>query len=78
MYRQLNKEQRADSEEIKRALMTVYVTEAFNAFDQFTVRQLLQNETVDEFSVDLHCLARLAEGPLPERWMTCAFVIGLP
>ena len=37
MYQQLSKEKRADPEEIKKALMTTYVTDTFNTFNQFTV-----------------------------------------
>ena len=35
-------------------------------------------ETVDEFFAELRRLARLIGGPLPEHWLTCAFVSGLP
>ena len=73
-YRQLSKEKRADLEEIKRHFMTAYATDGFNAFNQFTAWQLRQNETVDEFLADLYHLARLVGEPLPECWMTCAFV----
>ena len=58
--------------------MTTYVMDTFNAFDEFTARQLRQDETVDEFLADLHCLTQLVGEPLPECWMTCAFVSGLP
>ena len=47
-------------------------------FDEFTARRLRQTETVDEFLADLHRLTRLVGEPLPVRWMTCAFVAGLP
>ena len=56
VYRQLSQEQRTDPEEIKRALMTAYAMDDFNAFDKFTAWQLRQNETVDEFLADLHRL----------------------
>ena len=49
VYRQLSQKQRTDPEEIKRALMTAYAMDAFNAFDKFTARQLRQNKTMDEF-----------------------------
>ena len=35
LYRQLSKEQKADAEQIKWALMTAYATDPFNAYDQF-------------------------------------------
>ena len=59
MYQQLSKEKRVGPKEIKRALITAYATCVFNTFDQFTVQQLWQNETVDKFMPDLHHLARL-------------------
>ena len=71
-YRQLSKK-RADPEE-----MTAYVSDAFNVFDQFTARQLQQNETVDEFLANFHHLARLVGEPLSEHWITCVIVSGLP
>ena len=77
VYRQLSQEQRTDPEEIKRALMTAYVMDAFNAFDEFTALRLQQNVTVDEFLAYLHRLTRLVGEPLPEHWMICAFVSGL-
>ena len=67
--------QRVDPEEIKRALMTAYATDAFNGF---TAWWLLQNETVKEFLADLHCLAWFVGELLSKRWMTCAFMSGLP
>ena len=65
-------------EEIKRAFMTAYAMDAFNTFDKFTEQRLWQNETVDKFLLDLHRLTRLVGVPLPEHWMTCTFVSGLP
>ena len=40
IYRQLSAEQKADTEQIKQALITTYATDAFNAYDQFVTRQL--------------------------------------
>ena len=77
IYRQLSAEQKADAELIKQALITLYASDAFNAYDQFVTRQLRPDETVDEFFADLQRLARLIGGPLPECWLTCAFVSGL-
>ena len=48
IYRQLSAEQKVDAEQIKQALITMYATDAFNAYDQFITQQLL-GETVDEF-----------------------------
>ena len=71
VYWQLSEEKSADPEEIKRALITTYEMDAFNAFDQFTGQQ---SETIDKFLADLHCLARLVGEPLLERWITCICV----
>ena len=76
VYRQMS-QKRADSEEINKAHMTAYATDAFSAFNQFTARQLQQCETVDEFLADLYCLPRLVGEPLPERWLTFVFESGL-
>ena len=77
VYRQLSAEQKADAEQIKQALITTYATDAFNAYDQFVTRQLCPDETVDKFFAELRWLAWLVGGPLPERWLTHAFVSGL-
>ena len=74
VYRRFNKEQRADAEQIKQALITAYATDKFNAFNQFMTQHLRPGETVDEFLADLHQLVR---EPLPDQWMTCAFMSGL-
>ena len=77
IYRLLSAEQKADTEQIKQALITVDATDAFNAYDQFVTRQLRLDETVDEFFAELRRLPQLVGRPLPERWLTCAFVSGL-
>ena len=63
-YRQPSKEQRTDTEQIKRALITAYATDRFKAFNQFVAQCLCPEETVDEFSADMHYLARLVREPL--------------
>ena len=78
IYRQLSAEQKVDAEQIKHALITMYATDVFNAYDQFVTQQLRPGETLDKFFAELRWLAWLVGGPLPERWLTCAFVSGLP
>ena len=73
MYQQLSKEKRAEPEEIKRAFITAYTMDAFKTLDQFTVQQLWQNETVDEFLADLHCQVWVVGEPLPECRMMCLY-----
>ena len=53
IYRQLSAGQKADAEQIKQALITVYATDAFNAYDQFVTRQLRHGVTVDQFFAEL-------------------------
>ena len=77
-HRQLSVEQKADVEQIKQVLITAYAADAFNAYDQFVTQQLCPGETMDEFFAELRRLARLVGGPLPEHWLMCAFVSGLP
>ena len=78
VYRRLSKEQRTNTEQIKQTLITAYATEKFNAFDQFVVQHLHSGENVDDFLADLHRLVRFVGETLPDRWMTHAFVSGLP
>ena len=70
--------QKADAEQITQALITAYATDAFNAYYQFVTQHLRPDETVNEFSAELWRLARLVGRPLPECWLTCTFVPGLP
>ena len=67
IYRQLSVEQKADAEQIKQALITAYVIDTFNAYDQFVTQQLRPDETVDEFFAELRWLAQLVGGLLPQH-----------
>ena len=78
VYRRLSKEQKAEAAQIKQALITAYTTDKFNAFNQLVSQRLHPGETVEEFLADLHQLARLIGELLPDQWMTCAFMLGLP
>ena len=77
MYRKLTKDQRRDYEQVKRSLLTAFATDSFVAYSRFMGRQLRQGETVDVYLAELQQIALLI-GELPERWMACAFVAGLP
>lgn len=72
MYRQLNKEHKADIEQIKHALVTAFGTYLFLAYDQFQMWRLHPGKTADVF-LELKKLAILIE-LLPEQCMTCALV----
>ena len=43
--------------------------DSFMAFNQFTMCCLRLEETVDQFLIDLQCLAMLVGEVLPECWM---------
>lgn len=77
VYRQLNKEQKSDIEQIKRALLIAFGTNLFMVYDQFQTQHLRPSKRVDVFLVELKKLA-VPNMPLPEHWMTCAFASGLP
>ena len=69
VYRQLSKEQRADIEDIKRALTTAFAVNVFVSFEQFARRRLRDGETVDEFLAPLERLARHVGERPPEKWI---------
>lgn len=78
LYSHLNKKQRIDIDHVKQALITTFVTDSFVAFNSFIMRQLLPSETMDVFLAELGRLTLLVGDVLPEKWMICAFVAGLP
>ena len=63
VYQQMIKDQRSDAEQIKQALITTYLV---NAFDPFMAWQLHPGK-IDEFLVELKHLALLVRGLLP-KW----------
>jgi hypothetical protein len=77
VYQQLSKEQKADVEEIKKALIRAFGLDRFSAFELFISRRLKAGESVDVFLADLRKLAS-SFGGLPDEAMACAFVAGLP
>ena len=78
VYRRLTRDQREDLQQVKQALLVAFAPEPFVAFDTFVSRRLRPGETVDEYLGDLRDLARLIEENTPDRWLSCAFVSGLP
>lgn len=64
--RQLNKEQRTDSEQIKCALLTAFGTDHFMDYDQFQMQHVHPGKTVDVFLAELKKLAVLITA-LPEE-----------
>ena len=78
VYRRLTCDQREDLQQVKQALIVAFAPDPFVAFDTFVSRRLHPGETVDEYLGDLQDLARLFEENTSDRWLSCAFVSGLP
>ena len=78
VYRRLTRGQRNNLERVKEALITAFAPDQFVAYDRFVARRLQPNETVDEYLGGLQDLARLVDEHIPQRWLICAFVSGLP
>ena len=75
VYRRLIRDQREDLQQVKQDLHVAFAPGPFIAFD---TRRLRPRETVDEYLGDLQDLARLIEENSSDRWLSCAFVSGLP
>ena len=67
-----------DLQQVKQALLVAFAQDPFVAFDTFVSRRLRPRETVDEYLVDLQDLTRLIDENTSDRWLSCAFVSGLP
>ena len=78
VYRRLTRDQREDLQQVKQALLVAFALDTFVAFDTFVSRRLHPGEIVDEYLVDLQDLAHLIEENTSDRWLSCAFVSGLP
>ena len=76
--RRLTRDQREDLQQVKQALLVAFAPDPFVAFDIFVSHHLHPGETVDEYLGDLQDLARLIEENTSERWLSCAFMSGLP
>ena len=55
-----------------------FAPDPFVAFDTFVLRCLHPRETVDIYLGDLQDLACLIKENTSDRWLSCAFVSGLP
>ena len=76
--RRLTHDQREDLQQVKQALLVAFAPNPFVAFDTFALCRLGPGETVDEYLGDLQDLAHLIEENTSDRWLSCAFVSGLP
>ena len=55
-----------------------FVLDTFVAFDTFVSHHLCPGETVDEYLGDLQDRVHLIVENTSDRWLSCAFVSGLP
>ena len=78
VYQQLTHDQKEDLQQVKQALLMAFAPDPFVAFDTFVSRHLRPGETLDEYLGDLQDLVRLIEENTSDRWLSCAFVSGLP
>ena len=78
VYQRLTRDQREDLQQIKQALLVAFAPDPFVAFDTFVLHCLHPGETVDEYLGDLQDLARLIKENTSDRWLSCAFMSGLP
>ena len=78
VYRRLTHDQREDLQQVKQDLLVAFAPDPFVAFDTFVSCRLRPRETVDEYLGDLQDLVCLIEENTSDRWLSCAFVSGLP
>ena len=78
VYQRLTRDQRKDLLQVKQAVLVTFAPDPFVAFDIFVLRRLRPGETMDKYLDDLQDLARLIEENTSDRWLSCAFVSGLP
>ena len=78
VYRWLTHDERKDSQQVKQVLLVAFVSDPFVTFDTFVLYCLCPGETVNEYLGDLQNLARLIEENTSDRWLSCAFLSGLP
>ncbi|XP_063872024.1 uncharacterized protein LOC135106682 [Scylla paramamosain] len=77
VYQQLTSSEKEEYENMKAALISVFATDKFLAYEQFVARKLRDGEPVDVYLADLRRLAGLF-GDIPDAGLSCAFVAGLP
>ena len=78
VYQWLTSDQKEDLQQVKQALLVAFAPDPFVASDTFVSRRLRSEETVDKYLGDLQDLTRLIEENTSDRWLSCAFVSGLP
>ena len=78
VYDALPEKKKEDYNEIRAALSRAFSIDRFRAFEEFSRRRLLPGEPVDVYLSDLRSLGHKLSSDLPDDWLICAFVSGLP
>ena len=78
VYDGLAMKDKNDYEALKASLTKAFSLNKFSAYEAFVSRRLAQGEAVDVYLSELRRLGRLVSKDLPEEWLKCAFVNGLP
>ena len=80
VYKQLPDDVKKDYDGSKKALLTAFGANCYNAFEQLRGRMLRDDESVDVFLSDLRRLALLVgmDATAAEPLIKCAFISGLP
>lgn len=78
IYDSLGPEDKKDYEKIKASLIRAFSYDEFTAYEAFVNRRYSIGEPVDVFLSDLRRLGKLVDSSVPENWIKCAFIAGLP
>jgi hypothetical protein len=78
VYENLEADVKEDYAKLKDALTKAFSTHQLRAFEEFSSRRLQAEETIDVFVADLRRLSGLVAPGLPEEWIKCKVVSGLP
>ena len=77
VWLQLSESERQSKTNVRDALYDAFGMDQLTAYDAYVKRRLQPGESADVYLADLRRLATLCGG-VPESWMTCAFIAGLP
>lgn len=78
VYQGLSDEVKGNYQQLKKALNAAFSANSFKAYEMFTRRYLLENESIDVYLAELKRLAELIVSSNSEEWVKCAFISGLP
>ncbi|XP_043204501.1 uncharacterized protein LOC122371835 [Amphibalanus amphitrite] len=77
VYQQLDEQDKAGYETIKKGLISAFAEDKFDAYDRFEKMKLRRGEPVDVFVAELRRLSSLFGG-MSDSGLACAFVAKLP